>query len=103
PSLYFWCFSVAAVSGSLVQRSLAGLHRGLGFAKQGASRPALVRSLSRPEDNAFRSAALDWAQPDLELHVRRLPFDQPAQELRPCQRQLRNQVVGDRRLLRVLP
>ena len=41
-------------------------------------------------------------QPELELPVRRLPFDQPAQGVRPRVEHVQDDVVGDRRLVRVL-
>ncbi len=44
-------------------------------------RPALVRSLSGPKTVAGRPGALDRARSDLELHVRRLPFDKPEEKL----------------------
>ncbi len=39
-------------------------------------------------DSRRRRAALDGDEPDLELHVRRLPFDEPAAELRSFDQQL---------------
>ena len=48
---------------------------------------------------------LHWTGPDaeLELHVRRLPFDQPPEELPAGAGPLRDHVVRPRRLLRGLP
>ncbi|MCK7492071.1 MAG: hypothetical protein MZW92_10775 [Comamonadaceae bacterium] len=48
----------------------------------GAGRAALVPPLPGPQAQGRRPAALDRHRPDLELPVRRLPLDQPAQELR---------------------
>ena len=39
------------------------------------------------------SPALDRAEPELELHVRRLPLDQPAAQLRPRHEHLQDDVV----------
>ena len=49
---------------------------------EGAGRATLVPPLSRPEHQGGRLAALDRRRPELELHLRRVPLDQPAQELR---------------------
>ena len=49
-----------------------------------------------------RCPSLDRAQPELELHVLGVPFDEPEEGLRCGVRQLRNDLVGDRRLLRVV-
>ena len=48
---------------------------------EGQGRPALVPSLSGRGDQARRHPALDQAEPELELHVRGVPFDRRAQEL----------------------
>ncbi len=53
-------------------------------------RPALVSPLSRRGDQARRRPALDQAEPELEFHVRGVPFDRPAQELRRQNRSLRH-------------
>ena len=45
-----------------------------------------------------RRAALDQAEPELELHVRRVPLDGRAQELRRRERPLRHHVGGDQRM-----
>ena len=47
-----------------------------------ARRATLVLAVSRSEDHTVGSAALDRHRSELELHVRRLSFDQFAQELR---------------------
>ena len=49
-----------------------------------------------------RRAALDQAEPELEFHVRRMPFDRRAQELRCGDRSLRNHLERDQRRLRDL-
>ena len=54
-------------------------------------------------DQARRRPALDQAEPELELHVRRVPLDRRAQELRRGQRPLRHHLGGDQRGLRGLP
>ena len=66
-------------------------------------RPALVSPLSERADPARRHPALDQAQPELELHVRRMPFDRRAQELRCGRRSFRDDLGGDQRRLRGLP
>ena len=53
--------------------------------------------------DARRRAALDRDQPELELHVRRLPLDQPAQGYDLDDRQYAHDLVGDRRVVRGLP
>ena len=50
-----------------------------------------------------RPAALDRRQSELELHVRRVPLDRAAQELRRGDAALRDHVGGDQRRLRSLP
>ena len=47
-----------------------------------SGRPALVPPLPKRGDPSRRRPALDQAEPKLELHVRRVPFDRRAQELR---------------------
>ena len=49
------------------------------------------------------SAALDRPEPELELHVRRLPLDQPAAQLRPRDQHLQDDVVRNQRVVRDLP
>ena len=55
------------------------------------------------EDSGARRTALDGAAAELEFHVRRLPFDQPAQELRCVGRHVRDGMVGNPRRLRIVP
>ena len=55
------------------------------------------------EARSDRRAALDRPGPALEQHVRRLPLDEPAEELRRGQRHVSHDVVRDRRELRGLP
>ena len=45
-------------------------------------RPAVVSSLSQPENASYRSTALDGAKPDVELHVCILSLYRPAHQLR---------------------
>ena len=72
----------------------------LGQPAEGPGRPALVPSLSGRGDQARRRAALDQAEPELELHVRGVPFDRRAQELRRGDRPLRHELRGNQRGLR---
>ncbi len=57
---------------------------------------------TRTEAQGRRPAALDRHRPELELPVRRLPLDQPAQELRRRDPHLQDDLVRDRRRLRGL-
>ena len=68
-----------------------------------AGRAALVSPLPRTEHQGRRLAALDGGRPELELHVRRVSFDQPAQELRRQRECVQDDVVGVERLLRGVP
>ena len=68
----------------------------------GQGRPALVPPLSERGDQTRRRPALDQAQSELELHVRRVPFDRRAQELRCDERSLRHDLCRDQRRLRGL-
>ncbi len=52
---------------------------------------------------ARRPTPLDRAVPELELHVRRMPFDEREEGLLRSLGYLRDDLVGDRRLLRGLP
>ena len=52
--------------------------------------PALVPPLSGRANPPRRFSALDQAEPELELHVRRVSFDRRAQELRCGERSLRD-------------
>ena len=54
-------------------------------------------------DPSRRRPALDQAEPELELHVRRVPFDRRAQELRCSERSICHALRGDQRRLRGLP
>ena len=76
---------------------LQALEHRLGCAPEGAGRAALVSPLSRPEHQGGRLAALDLGRPELELHLRRMPLDQPAQELRRQGECLQDDVVGAQR------
>ena len=58
---------------------------------------------ARRTDRARRSAALDRHRPELEHHVRRVPFDQPAEELRPGVQYVPHDLLGNRRQLRDVP
>ena len=84
-------------------RAAAGAVDRLGQPPEGAGRPALVPSLSERGDPPRRRAALDQAEPELELHVRRVPLDRRAQELRRGERPLRHDLGRDQRRLRGLP
>ena len=66
-------------------------------------RTALVPPLSEGGGAARRSAALDRAVPELELHVRRLPLDEREEGLLGGDQHLRDDLVGAERLLRGLP
>ena len=65
-------------------------------------RTALVSSLSQRGDPPRRRAALDQAQPELELHVRRKPLDRGPQELRCDQRSNPDEFRRDQRRMRSL-
>ena len=68
---------------------------------------AVVRSHAarRPQRTAAarRPAPLDRHRPELEHHLRRVPFDEPAEELRSRHRHLSHHVQRDRRQLRRVP
>ena len=74
--------SAAAISGRHRQGPVAGAADRLGFATEGGRRPALVPPLPEREARGRRSAALDRHPAELELHVRRLPFDGAEAQLR---------------------
>ena len=76
---------LVALSG----RSLQALGHRLGQPADGGRRPALVPPLSRTRRSRPAIRCTGPADPDLELHVRRLPFDQPAQGLRRAPRTYR--------------
>ena len=84
--------SVAAISDRVSGRTHSGAVDRLGFAAEGPRRPALVSSLPRRRHPPRRRSALDQAEPELEFHVRRVPFDRRAQELRCGSRSLRDHV-----------
>ena len=95
--------SAAAISRRVSRRPAAGAVARLGQPPEGQGRPALVPSLSERGDQARRHPALDQAEPELEFHVRRVPFDRRAQELRCGERPFRHDLGGDQRRLRGLP
>ena len=75
--------AAAAVPDRVPRRPAAGALDRLGRAAEERGRAALVPSLSRREGRRT-SDPLHWTrlEPELELHVRGLPLDQPAQGLR---------------------
>ena len=95
--------SAAAISDRVSRRPAAGARDRLGQPTEGQGRPALVSAPPRRADPARRRPALDQAQPELELHVRRVPLDRRAQELRREGRHVRHHVGRDQRRLRGLP
>ena len=95
--------AAAAVSDRIPERTLSGARHRLGQPSRRSGRAPLVSSLPRSEAGRRRAAALDRPRPDLELHVRRLSFDQPAQELRPGWQCLRDDVLRHECRLRGLP
>ena len=74
--------AAAAVPDRVPGGRLQALGDRVGRAAEGGGRAALVPPLSRAEAQGRRPAALDRHRPELELPVRRLPLDQPAQGLR---------------------
>jgi len=62
----------------------------------------VVSSLSKPKDASHRSAPLDGKKPDMELHVCRVSLNKFAEELQSGEGQLRHDVVGDQRFVRIL-
>ena len=92
--------AAAAVPDRVSRRPDAGALDRLGRAAEERRRAALVPSLSRREGDAQGPAALDEAEPELELHVRGLPLDQPAQGLRRSRQSLQDDLVGGERRLR---
>ena len=74
--------AAAAVSDRTSRRKTAGARNRVGFASEGARRPAMVSPLSGSGSARRRSAALDRHQPELEFHVRRVPLDAAREELR---------------------
>src|SRR3954468_719779 len=88
------------VARRVSRRPPAGAVARVGHSAEGYWRPALVSSLSGRGDQARRRAALDQAEPELEFHVRGVPFDRRAQELRRGDRPLRDELRGNQRGLR---
>src|ERR1700753_2617662 len=72
----------------------------MGHEAKGQRRPALVSCLSERGDQTRRYPPLDEIEPELELHVRGVPLDGPAQELRCQGGSLRYELGGDNRGLR---
>ena len=68
-----------------------------------AGRAALVSPLPGPERDPPRRAALDGHQPELELHVRRVPLDGRPEELRRQDPALQHRLRRGQRRLRGLP
>jgi hypothetical protein len=99
-ALHLRLVPAAAVPGAAARRPAAGLRHRLGLAPRGAGRPALVPPLPRRAHGSGAPAALDRPRSDLELPVRGVPLDRPAQGLRSRERQLRHTVERDRRRLR---
>ena len=93
----------AAVPDRNARRPPAGARHRVGFAAEGAGRPALVPPVSRAEHQGGRSAALDGRAAELELPVRRMPLDQPAEELRREDGHVRHEMERDRRRVRGVP
>ena len=92
----------AAVHGGIPRWQGAGAPRFLGHAQR---RVVLCLSHGRGgrTHSARRSAALDGHRPELEHHVRRMPFDQREEELQSSFEYLRHDVLGNRRQLRNVP
>ena len=82
--------SAAAIPRRVSRRTPAGAVARLGQPAAGQGRPALVSPLAQRGDQARRYPALDQAEPELEFHVRGVPLDRPAQELRRQGRSLRH-------------
>ena len=95
--------SLAAVPDRLSRRPLSGAGPRLGQPAQGTGRTTLVPPLSRPEPHPSGPAALDRLAAELELHVRRVPFHESAQELRSPAQALQHHLVRNQRVLRSLP
>ena len=73
----------AAVPHRVSRRAHAGARHRVGFATEGAGRRS-AGSTSIQDENIKAGDPLHWTgiEPELELHVRRMPLDEPAQELR---------------------
>src|ERR1700676_4878831 len=74
--------SASAIFDRDAGRTLAGVGDRVGHEATRERRAAVVFSVSWPENHGARFPALDGYRSELELHVRRLSFDQLAQELR---------------------
>ena len=83
----------AAISDRISGWSHPSSVRRLGHAAQGSGWAALVSPLSGCRGHQQRSPALDQAEPELEFHVRRVPLDGRAQELRRRQGPFRHQLL----------
>ena len=92
-----------AVPGPLPPGAVPGPHHLLGHPAEGGRGPALVPPLPGRVHPPRRHPPLDEAVRDVELHVRPVPLDGPAEELRPVEGRLRHHLVRDRRLLRGVP
>ncbi len=92
-----------AVPDRLSGRAIPGAQRLLGHALREGGRAALVPPLPERGSRPRRPAPLDRAVPELELHVRRMPFDEREEGLLRRVGHLRDDLVGDRRFLRGLP
>ena len=79
--LYVWCLSASAIPDRPLRWPVAGVRRRLGQPSGGAGRSAVVSPVSGPDPVGRRSPALDRPRPDLELHVRQLSLNEPAEEL----------------------
>ena len=95
--------SAPAIPDRLPAGPLPGARARVGQSHQGRGGPALVLPVPGREGRLPGRAALDRDVAELELHVRAVPLDQPAEGVRGGRRQLRHHLVGDRRLLRGLP
>ncbi len=95
--------AAAAIPDRVSRRQAAGAFDRLGRAAEGAGRTALVSPLSQGAHHSQGPAALDQAPAELELHVRRLPLDQPEEELRRGGGYVQDRLVRDQRRLRGLP
>ena len=93
----------AAVPARAAGRTPPGAVHRLGRASTGRRRTAVVPPLRGRADRSSRRAALDRAAAELELHVRGLSLDEPAEELRRRLEQLCDELERDQRGLRILP
>ena len=66
---------------------------------EGEGRPAVVPPLPGGAHHLGRPAPLDGAEPELELHVRGLPLDEPGPQLRSRHQQLQDDLVRDQRVV----